>query len=160
MYSDLLQLHRLLSIKLLSQEFWKNRVILYFKMLWRYQHLFLCVLCIKFKRRTLVCFICESRYLLPTLTWPHHPTSAPVHVQKASSTLSHCIEVSVRSQKIVNYHVYTCCAYRFCLHFYLFLVEFWNCPDGVALISFSQFWGTFRLELYFIIIRKLVLYYN
>ena len=65
------------------------------------------------------------------LEWPHHSTRVTVWVQRASVTLPHFIEVSVRS------HVCTYIAYRLCLHFYVFLVESWNCPDGVALICIT-----------------------
>ena len=86
--------------------------------------------------------------------WLHHSASAAVYVQIMNVTLRHFIEVSVLSQKRVNDHVFPCCAYRFCLHFYVFLIAFWNCPDDVALNWFSYFWGKLQLELYIIIFGK------
>lgn len=87
----------------------------------------------------------------------HHSASAVVYVQIINVTLRHFIEVSVLSQKRVNDHVCPCCAYRFCLHFDVFLIAFWNCPDDVALNWFSYVWGKFQLELYFIICGKLTI---
>ena len=88
--------------------------------------------------------------------WMTTPFSkCAVEVQIMNVTLRHFIQVSVPSQKRVNYHVCGCCACRFCLHFYLFLIAFWNCPDSDALNWFSYFLGKFQLELYFIIFGKL-----
>jgi hypothetical protein len=122
----------------------------------------LCHLFIKFKKRTRLSLqqgflpsVLYMSYRLPTLTWSHQSTSVAVWVQIASLTLSHCIEVSVPSQKRVNDHVYACCAYRFCLHFYLFLIQIRNGPDGDALNWFSYFGGKIQLELYLIIFQKL-----
>ena len=89
------------------------------------------------------------------LEWPQHSISAAVWVQNTSLALPPFIEVPVPSQKRVNDHLFLCCEYWFCLHFYVSLVVLWNCPDGDALHWFSYFWGKFQLELYFIIFQKL-----
>lgn len=112
----------------------------------------LCLLSIKLKKRTLhslqqrcspsVLYMMIVFFLTcEAFEWLHHSASAAVYVQIMNVTLRHFIEVSVLSQKRVNDHVCPCCAYRFCLHFYVFPIEVWSCPDGVSLICFSIFPG-------------------
>ena len=129
----------------------KNRFILYFKNLWRYQDPFgrYCVACVLSPRKGLA-FLYNNGprrvfYIWGSLSFANAGSTCMTAlfnkcgglVHKTSLALPHVIEVSVPTQNRMSDHVFAYCAHRFCLHFYLFLAEFWNCPDGVAVISFS-----------------------
>jgi hypothetical protein len=140
--------------------FLKNRLILYFKTSWRYQHLVgrYFVSLVHWAKKGLdfrytngahqVFYMCGSLSFTNgnanSLAWPHQWTSTVDWVQHDSVSLPYFIEVSVPSQKRVNGHVCACCAHRLglCLNFYVFLIwvlklSWWHCDDLFFIFAFG-----------------------